>query len=109
MSIQAVHRTLWQTARPYVDFALQSIYFVLVMGGLVGGAFYGAHRGLVALDWSDSMGLSAALWVAVGIPCALYWPLRYRRGMKGHWRAATGQLLFLCFTGPLALLLGIPL
>lgn len=109
MNIQALPQALSKAARPYVDFALQSIYFVLVMGVLVGGAFYGAHRGLVALGWSDSLGFSALLWVAVGIPCALFWPLRYRKGMKGHWRAATGQVLFLCFTGPLALLLGIPL
>ena len=52
---------------------------------------------------------SAMAWEGLGIVCAAYWPIRYRRAMRGLWREAIPYLVLLSLTGPLALALGFPL
>lgn len=68
-----------------------------------------AHSLMAAFGLTTTRWQSLAVWVAVGLPCAWFWPVRYRKGMQGHWRKYIPHSVLLSLTGPLALLLGYPL
>lgn len=98
----------WQAARYRAELILESIFFLLVVCAIVAGGFDGAHRLLVAAHWSTSWWTCAESWLAVGLACSLVWPLRYRRGMQGHWLKSIFGIIVLSLTGPFALLFGFP-
>jgi hypothetical protein len=88
---------------------LGSIVVLTVVCGLLWLCFSYVDNKLQAYGLSTSMMNSVAVWVGVGIPCALFWPLRYWRGMSGLWLRSALHIALLTLTGPFALLLGFPL
>ncbi len=86
----------------------QTAWFVLLVGALPYLAFLGMHKGLLSLGWSSSELQSFGVWWAVGAVCSVYWPWRYRKSMKGLWLKTSPHFALLSFTGPFALLFGIP-
>jgi hypothetical protein len=80
-----------------------------VVLAIVAGALLLFHRLLVGAGLSSGWGQSLLAWWLLGVPCALFWPLRFRSGMRGLWRKTAPQIAALTLAGPLALLLGYPL
>lgn len=76
---------------------------------LVWQSFLWLDDGLRTLGWSTSLWHSAIAWELVGVACALFWPLRYWKGMRGLWLKNTLSLALLSLAGPWALALGFPL
>ncbi len=49
-----------------------------------------------------------AWWFASGLLCSLFWPLRYRKGMKGHWPSFFKMWPVFGLFGPLAFVAAFP-
>lgn len=92
--------------------ALQYAYGVAYFGVIacvVFLGFKGVHNLLVSQQWVHSMWQSLGVWLVMGTVCALFWPIWYRKEMKGHWRGAFPCIALISLTGPFAIVLGIPL
>lgn len=63
----------------------------------------------------DQLGLHVPLWrmfwcwYAIGIACALYWPVRAWKEMRGHLRSHLPETVLLGLFGPLAFVMGYPI
>lgn len=86
-----------------------SVVTLAVLLAIVGAAFFGAHRFMLGHGLTSDLLHSAYAWVGVGAVCSLVWPLRYHRGMRGHWGSFWPGFPLLALTGPFALLLGFPM
>lgn len=100
-------RDSWK--KTFFEIVLPSIAMLVLLAIIVGGAFMGFDSLLKDYEFTVSRWVSFGCWYALGFVCALFWPLRYFRGMRGHWPQAVPQLFILALTGPFALLLGFPL
>lgn len=85
-----------------------SLVMLALLLAIIGAAFHGAHRFLMNHGLSADLLHSVGIWVAVGAACSLVWPLRYWRGMRGHWASFWRSFPVLALTGPFALVLGFP-
>ena len=57
------------------------------------------------MSWLEIFGV----WFVSGLLCSLFWPLRYRKGMKGHWPSFFKMWPVFGLFGPLAFVAAIPL
>lgn len=71
-------------------------------------SFAWSHQELMALGLTSSMWMSGLAWLGLGAVCALFWPVKYREGMKGLWRENGLHIALLSLTGPWAIILGFP-
>lgn len=49
-----------------------------------------------------------SLWYLSGLACSVFWPIRYRRNMKGHWCDFLIAWPIHGFFGPFAILTAFP-
>lgn len=83
-----------------------SLALVLAFVGLM---FLVADGTLRKFGLTSSVVESGAVWLVVGWACSLYWPLRFRKELRGQWRGTALRTLFLPLAGPFAIILGMPL
>lgn len=57
------------------------------------------------MSWPEICGW----WFVSGLLCSLFWPLRYRKGMKGHWPSFFKMWPVFGLFGPLVFVAAIPL
>lgn len=72
-----------------------------------------------AFLWTDAALKSAGLvhhawqtfgvWYFFGLALTLFWPIRYRKGMRGLWLRSIPQFLLVALSGPFAIVLGFPM
>lgn len=72
-------------------------------------SFVWMDNGLRAIGVSSLLWHSAIAWLIIGVVCALFWPLRYREGMRGLWRENALHISLLSLAGPWALIFGFPI
>lgn len=90
------------------EYAYAIIYFALI-ACILGLCFSSLHNWLSKEGIVSSWATTAAIWMGTGLACALYWPLRYRKGMTGHWASAAFPIALLSVSGPFAIIFGIPI
>lgn len=88
----------------------QSLVVLVVLGGVAAGLYQGTFILVARAGLELSFATKFGVWYAVGMLCALFWPWKYRKNLDP--RDIKSVALFAplaAVTGPLALLLCIPL